>query len=574
MLYNSMTIPAILLITLLGVPASAADEASQEITYPGRDFAKLDTFEAVALEDADKLFTEKDYKGAFAAYQAYTFEFAKGDALPYVLLRMGRCLHILGKRNTAIKAYQDVVDYFPDDVRYAAAALYFIGQCHAQNGNDDKSLATWARLVKDKGYVNQPRSGSALASLATAMEKRGNFEEATSYRWRTAVAFRESNVKASTAARNSVVYHYVVRAPNREKLLEFCHEVGGFGWRSPIAKPEDGPTYWSHILQTALNARVEDALKQASCRYWANQMGDRFPNNEAVRISWIAAIGVYEKDSTKWAERMTTQFKLKPVTIDRVRAWLTHYRDGKARATFYAEQGQPLFARLKNEEKLALANHLWHYRMVTESEAVYRSIRHNGMDDAQLRNLANFAANFDGEDGFLRYVAHIKDPVFATRARFDFYYARSHRNGEMQQKALSEVPALVKSPDHAQQIVWPHATLLQWQGDFQEAIKLYQAANRQPDSTWAVIGCQVALKQYDKAIKLTRELESLGGATAASACLKAADIYKAAEQKGKEVQQLQLVLRRYPKSGQSSTAHDRLESYGVKIIGGEARTVD
>ena len=89
---------------LLLSTATAADEASQEITYPGTDFAKLDTFEAVALEDADKLFGKKDYKGAFAAYKAYTFEFAKGDALPYVLLRMGRCLHILDKRNTAIKA--------------------------------------------------------------------------------------------------------------------------------------------------------------------------------------------------------------------------------------------------------------------------------------------------------------------------------------------------------------------------------------------------------------------------------------------------------------------------------------
>ena len=288
-------------------PAVAADEASQEITYPSKEFSKLDTFEAVALEDADKLFGKKDYKGAFAAYKAYTFEFAKGDALPYVLLRMGRCLHILGKRNTAIKAYQDVVDYFPDDVRYAAAALFYIGQCHAQNGNEDKSIATWARLVKDKDYVNQPRSGSALASLAAVMEKRGNLGEATSYRWRTAVAFRESNVKASEAARISVVYHYTVRSPNHQKLLEFCNEVGGFGWRSRIAKPEDSPTYWSHVLQTALNARVEADQKQASCRYWADQMGDRFPDNEAVRISWIAAIGVYEKDAAKWSERMTTQ---------------------------------------------------------------------------------------------------------------------------------------------------------------------------------------------------------------------------------------------------------------------------
>ena len=141
----------------------------------------------------------------------------------------------------------------------------------------------------------------------------------------------------------------------------------------------------------------------------------------------------------------------------------------------------------------------------------------------------------------------------------------------MQKKALAELPALKKSPDHAQAIVWPHATLMQWQGPYEEAIRLYQSANRGVDSTWAVIGCRVSLKQFDQAIKLTRELETLGGNVAATACLKAADIYKAGGDKKKEVQQLQLVLRRYPKSSQSSQAHDRLESYGVKIIGGEAK---
>lgn len=82
------------------------------------------------------------------------------------------------------------------------------------------------------------------------------------------------------------------------------------------------------------------------------------------------------------------------------------------------------------------------------------------------------------------------------------------------------------------------------------------------------------MKQYDKALALTKELESLGGNVAAQACLKAADIYRASGDKPKEVQQLQLVLRRYPKSGESSDAHGRLERYGVKLIGGEAVAED
>ncbi|MEJ6718154.1 MAG: tetratricopeptide repeat protein, partial [Akkermansiaceae bacterium] len=136
--------------------SAGQDVAGQEILYPGKEFAKLDTFEGVNLEDADKLYGKKDYKGAFAAYKAYSFEFAKSEALPYVLLRMGRCLQKVEKRNAAIKVYQDVVDYFPDAVRYAAAALYHMGECHGLNGDDAKKTAVWAKMVKDDDYVTQP----------------------------------------------------------------------------------------------------------------------------------------------------------------------------------------------------------------------------------------------------------------------------------------------------------------------------------------------------------------------------------------------------------------------------------
>mgnify|MGYP003743735789 CR=1 FL=1 len=564
------------MLALGGSAATGQDNAASELVYPSKDFAKLDTFEAVAVEDADKLFGTKDYKGAYAAYKAYTFEFARGDALPYVLLRMGRCLQILDKRNTAIKAYQDVVDYFPDEVPYAAAALYYIGQCHAQNGNEAKSLATWARLAKDKDYVSQPRTGSALASLAAAMEKRGSFGEAAEYRWRTAVAFRESNVRAAETARNSVVDHYVMRVPSQEKLLEFCNEVGGFGWRTPIAQPEESPAYWTHVLNTVLNARVTAEDKANAARYWSAQMGDRFTENEVLRVAWFRVLLMHEQDQEKWAERMDTQFTLQPNSVQRVKQWLGYYgRSTKARSVFYAKHGEPLVAGLQTDERIALMNHLRHpCGMHDQATAVLRTVRTNGMDDTQLRGFANFAAIYEGEEAFLRIVGKIKDSTAAARTRFDFYYRQAHRNGDFQTKALQEVPILNKSPEQSQEIVWAHATLLQWQGQYEEAIKRYQAANQQPASTWSVIDCRVALKQYAQAIKLTQELESVGGDVSASACLKGADIYRTSGDKKKEVQQLQLVLRRYPESGQSSQAHDRLESYGVKIIGGESKAVD
>jgi tetratricopeptide (TPR) repeat protein len=560
-----------MLLLAVAVPFQASAE---EVLYPSKDFAKLDTFESIAVEDADKLFIKKDYPGAYAAYKAYSIEFAQGKALPYVLLRMGRCLHLAGKRNTAVKAYQDVVDYFPNDVRYAAAAMYYIGQCHEQNGNEDKALAVWAKMVKDKSYVAQANSGTALTKLAEAMQKRGDFNEAAEYQWRTAVAFRESNKAAAEAARKSVEYHYIVRSPNQEKLLAFCNEVGGFGWRQNIDKPEESATYWRHVLGLALDHRhnLEDAKRMDVARYWDGQMGDRFVEDDGLRVQWFNTRLANDKDRAAWAERMDEQFKRQPVTINRVKQWLGYYRAvPKMRSTFFKTHGEPLVSGLTTAEKMSLIGHLQqhHLRMPEEAQKVFGTIRTQGMDDKALTQYATYASVFQGEDAFLLAVKKIKDKTYAAKVRFDHYFARSHRNRENQDKALAEVPVLSKSPDHAQNIVWSHATLMQWQGEYEQAIKLYKAANVQPRSTWAIIDCRVAMKQHAKAVQLCEELYSIPS-EAAKACFKIADIYRIAGDKGKEVQQLQLVLRRHKGTRESSEAHQRLEKYGVKIIGGEA----
>lgn len=174
-----INVPLLLLLSLIAMNPSAirAQRAGDEVIFPAETFKKLDTFEALNLEDADKRYKARDFQGAYAAYKAYSFEFPKSKAVPYVQLRLGRCLHKLDKRNAAIKAYQDVVDYFPDDIAYAAAALYEIGMCHGQNGEEEKQTAVWARMVKDDGYVTQPNSGTALIHLGNAMQKLGKHEE-------------------------------------------------------------------------------------------------------------------------------------------------------------------------------------------------------------------------------------------------------------------------------------------------------------------------------------------------------------------------------------------------------------
>jgi tetratricopeptide (TPR) repeat protein len=558
---------------LLAGACLSAQQAGQEILYPGEAFAKLDTFEGVNLEDADKLFIAKDFNGAYAAYKAYSFEFPKSKALPYVLLRQGRCLHLLDKRNAAIKAYQDVVDYFPDDVAYAAAALYYIGQCHGQNGEAEKQTAVWARMVKDDGYVTQPNSGTALIHLGTEMQKLGKHEEAAEYQWRTAVAFLKTNPNAADAARKAVIRHYVVRSPNHEKLKEFYIAASGFdGQGRDTGKPEEDARYWTAVMYYAIDKNDDAAAREKSCAYWTAKMGDRFTDNDDLRRLWCDANLVHEKNPAGWQARMEKQFAVKPATIARVVQWCGYLKPDPAyRSAFFAKQTKPMLASMKPSELMDLMASLQHpHQMHEEAQLVMRAVRTDGMTDEEIRRYAMLAASYQAEEEVLRHLARIKDKLFATKARFDYYLSRSHRNPPYMEKALIEIPELLKSPKYADGLTWTKATLLQGLGRHEEAIEAFRAANKQPDSTWEIAQCLRALKQYDQAIKTISELESLGGPIASRASLEVANIYQSSGDKAKEIGQLRTVLRRYPKTGESGTAHDRLESYGVALVGGEA----
>ena len=545
---------------------------SEEVNYPGDAFAKLDTFEGLNLEDADKLFAKADYKGAYAAYKAYSFEFAKSKALPYVLLRMGRCLHKLDKRNAAITAYQDVVDYFPDDVRYAATALFYIGECHGENGEDAKKTATWARMVKDDGYVTQPNSGTALTFLGTAMEKLGKFDEATEYHWRTAVAFLKTNPNAAQSARAAVISHYAVRSPSHDKLAEFYVAASGFDGRGQKTDaPEGDARYWSAVFSAVLAKDVAPELREKAAAYWGAKFGDRIPEDDGLRKQWADVQLAHEKDSASWIARMEKQFASKPATLERVLQWCDWFKpDPDMRSKFFAKHSAPFLAALKTPEKLPLMNKLRNLEMHTEAQTVMRSVRTDGMTDEEIKSYADFVANYEPEEAVLGYIARMKDKLFATKARFDYYHARSHRNPPFMEKALAEIPELLKSPKYAEGLLMTQARLQQNLGRHEEAIKSFRAANVQPDSTWGVADCQAALKQFDQAVKTVKELEAVGGPVASKASLKAAEIYRLAGDKGREVTQLRQVLKRYPKSGESSEAHNRLENYGVALSGGEA----
>jgi tetratricopeptide (TPR) repeat protein len=295
-------------------------------------------------------------------------------------------------------------------------------------------------------------------------------------------------------------------------------------------------------------------------------------DNDVLRKQWCDVLLVSEKDAPAWKARLDKQFALQPATMKRILTWCDYYRvDPLMRSEFFAEQSKPLIAGMKSDEKMSLMNSLRHpLGMHDEAQSVMRSVRTESLRDEELVRYGSFVGNYEPEETVLRYFTRIKGKAMGAKARFDYYNQRSHRNPPNMEKALTEIVILLKDPKYAAGLVMRRANFQQNLARFEEAIKSYRSANEQPASTWGETDCLVALKQYGKAVQVVLQLESVGGQHASQAGLKIADIYKISGDKGKEVTQLRLVLKRYPKSSQSSEAHNRLESYGVALIGGES----
>ena len=181
--FGPLSALAAILAAMLGGGVAGPDRltcpaAGQERSLlSAEERSKLDTFEGITLDKADKVFGAKDYPRALAEYDSFILQFPESKATSYAILRKGRSLQLLEKRFEAIKVYQEVLDFFPNDVRYAAAALYSIGECHAQNGDVEKAVKSWLALADDPDYSKEPPGASALNQLADNFLKQGKTDD-------------------------------------------------------------------------------------------------------------------------------------------------------------------------------------------------------------------------------------------------------------------------------------------------------------------------------------------------------------------------------------------------------------
>ncbi len=553
----------------LSVAASAMADGSREVELSSDEFKRLDTFEGHTLAKADKVFVAKDHKRAAAEYDTFLLEFPRSKAIAYALLRKARCLQLAEKRFEAVKEYNEVLDYFPNAVKFAGAALYYIGECHWENGDEEKAMKAWAKMAEDVDYSKHFLAATAINRLADHLAKEGHAEKAVAYHMQVAVDFRRANEQAARQAIEKVVAYYVRAAPDEPKLRAFYQKVGAFEWGrhkvdEDLAKSR---RYWGTVMDRVRRhgtfEDVQSELRDRYYRYWAERLDGRLPDWDDYQVTLAGFRRVYERDSVKWMQRLDRQFERyqKPGDHDRIVRWVRLYARHKPKMMDYYNKLR--FEKMTNRQirdlMAALFDEAGNEAM---GKNAFGKIRLAEMPDRERASLAHYLYRKDGL--LVRDVcATFEDKELGEAELLRYYHwTRDAKKGVPQADRVAAVPRF------AQEALLKKAQLLHWSKQYRPAIAAYQQADCPPGNLWGIAECYAKLGRLEQAVVQLREVEAFFKDHAPEAALRIARLYKSAGKQKLCVAAFRAVLKKYPESGQSSTAHQELERLGIKIGGG------
>jgi len=399
--------------------APGAPGSVQEITLSDEELKKLDRFEEHTLAKADQAFHKKQYRQARAEYDSFIVEFPRSKLIPYALLRKGRSAELDDKRFQAIADYQEILDYFPNEVKYAAAALYFMGDCHQQNGDLAKAIKAWVKLAEDEDYRREPLGAVAVNYLADHLVRQEKEAEAVKYYRQVAVDFRKKNPEASQHARDGAIRYYVRTNPNEPELRRFYTDMGTFE-QHPVTVAGDlteNQAYWNSLRAWIRHYGgfdpSEEEARKAYYAYWAGQMQGKFRDDveygddfhvERANFRLLAA-----GDETEWIRTLDNQYARLQSRADwrRTVKWIRLYKDKPAKIQQYF--GKIDLGRLGKEGLVELMKAIWE---TPEARPLARGM----IDKLPLAEMSN------EELGGLALHFHEEDQVLTARflGKIDF----------------------------------------------------------------------------------------------------------------------------------------------------------
>jgi tetratricopeptide (TPR) repeat protein len=425
-------------------------------------------------------------------------------------------------RHTAVKTFTEVLDYFPDEVWIAAPALFFRGRTHLDIGDERKALADFNRMIDHPKYQSHALAAWAMNRVADSLWAEDKRPQALGMWRRVMEGFGKSNGDQARAAESRLYDWQVVQGEIDAALAQ---RIAWDTRRKPAERE-----------LPATRELFESAIQDIHGKYREWYFLRFHEEKKAARMQEELRLKYYEwykgKQEAFAAGGMEWDFLLSLFSYagrhDQSRIEELLVRIGR-----FLRQAEMSPAQRGSRAK-TLIEALANLKRYPEAESLLEFIPEPADRFWTLTELLQRQEKFKDALKVLDQIEALKLPEETLKAK--------RMRAEIHHKRLQE---------------------------YDIAIKLYHEINEPPETLWSITDCYRRSGRRQQAQDTLTEIASIFPQEASKAVFAKAEYFRQDGEKNQAIGLYRNLLSHpdWKKTGEASSAHDRLEELGIATGG-------
>lgn len=523
------------IVLLLAMVFMTVSVSAQELwrVVTAEQIKDMNQFQRVQYNKALDLLRKDQFRAAATEFERFIIQHNDSDVLPYMIFMRAYSLHRAKDRNQAINVYNEVLDFYPDEVNAAAPALYYRGVAALDNGDYSAGIKSMKELVDDEEYRTHPVAATALLSLVHNYWRLNDTNNASRYLKQIFRDFRKSNPNAADEARK----FYTASCLSTGKTAEYA------SWYQDAYAETAAEKSWTpeQMKMNMANAAYDVYMHNYHWFFVNNDLMKKYRAGAARgpdpgKETWTILSGnkaSYDKAGAEWdyfirAIRLLADKKYIPSAdferlVADTCAYVAKTADDEKNKGRQQRRYAEIFDTLLRGWRLDQASYV-NSRITNEKTRAWNEfnilVKREKWEDA-IRQLDTMQGKFKDDAGTVKSIGWNKADILRDRMK-----------------------------------------------KYDEAIQLYRSISDPPGTLWAIVECHKRKGDGASVIAQLIEIENAFPNDGPRAALDRAYYYHNTGNGEKAIATARYIMKKYPKSGQSSAAHQLLEQYGIDETGG------
>lgn len=505
------------------------------------DFAKvvsaqhikqMSTFERAQYTKALQLLNSGQYRAAATEFERFILQYQSSDMKPYMIFLRAYALYMAKDRNKAISIFNEVIDYYPGVVDAAAPALYYRGMAAFANGDYKFGMRAMKELVDDEDYAEHPVAAAASLQLVRNYWRNKEPEKAAQYLCSIFEKFRKKSPRTAELARNYYIAYCMATGRAKEYQMWYLQNYA----EEAVAKKLTKEQFRANMICLAYD--------QVMWNYhWIYNDGDLMQKY----------LGNKKKGTDPFAEVWSMLQEFRPYFEKGDMMWQWYSRALRLLA------GRKFISAEKFED------------LVSETCKFVAGVpdgEEKGRQEKRFKEIVTDLINRGSYSQALYVNTRIKDAK--TRAWNEYEVLK--RTGKWQEAVaqLDKITGTFKDDARSvKEAGYQKGWILRDRlNKPDEAVEVYKGINDPPTNLWQIVECYRRKNDVSNVIRQLIEIENAFPDCGSRAAWERAEFQHRMGNKAQAVKEGRYIMKRYPKSRESSYAHQLLEKYGIETGGG------